>query len=293
MYERLENCPSCNQSKFENALICKDHSVSGESFALVKCNHCQLLFTNPRPVSDQLDKYYESDTYISHTDKANTLINLIYKTVRSYTLRQKRKLLLKYNQPGTILDYGCGTGNFLKQCQQNGFNASGIEPNETARNIAADKTKLPIYTSLEQIKSVHFETITAWHVIEHVSDLTDTISQLKNLLSNTGHLFIAVPNPNSKDSQHYKENWAAYDVPRHLYHFTKSSLHSLANSLGLKIIDIHPMKFDSYYVSLLSEKYGHNEGSFSKALANGYRSNRSASKTGEYSSLIYVLTHKH
>lgn len=292
MYERLEQCPSCKHTKFANQLICQDNSVSGESFALVKCENCTLVFTNPRPTPAELDKYYESPTYISHTDKANSIINLIYKTVRSYTLGIKRSLIERYRKQGTVLDYGAGTGDFLRVCQKTGWTVSGVEPNESARHLAQSKINQKLQTSLEKVQGAEFDIITAWHVIEHVTDLLPTLKRLKKLLAKNGYMIIALPNFNSYDSLYYKEHWAAYDVPRHLYHFTQSSFSSLAKSLDMQLVDTLPMKFDSYYVSMLSEKYRTNKNRFVSAFANGYKSNRLASKSGEYSSLTYVLKKK-
>lgn len=292
MYERLDNCPSCKHSHFENHSICKDYSVSGESFALVKCQNCMLIFTNPRPAPDQLAKFYESDTYISHTDKANSLVNLLYKIVRSYTLRRKRTLIEKHIKEGMILDYGCGTGDFLKECKAAGWSTVGIEPNENARTISKKKTLQTIHPSIDKMKEQEFDVITAWHVVEHIAELRSTLKKLKKRLSTAGHMIIAVPNAHSHDCHEYKDYWAAYDVPRHLYHFTQESLSALAKSLDLKVVDIHPMKFDAFYVSMLSEKYKSGKNRYVRAFLNGLRSNRKASKSGEYSSLIYVLTKK-
>ncbi len=291
MYEKFDNCPSCAHPKFENFLICTDHSVSGESFALVKCANCNLIFTNPRPKPEELSKYYESKAYISHTDKANSLINLVYKIVRNFTLRSKTKLIRKYSNVGTVLDLGCGTGDFLKACKNKGWTTSGVELNETARRIAIEKTNSHIATNLSDIsKGEKFDIITAWHVLEHVSDLKETIKQLKKRLVKGGHLIIAVPNIDSLDAKKYKQTWAALDVPRHLYHFSRSSFTTLAKKNLLKLVDIHPMKFDAYYVSLLSEKYKTGSMNPLPAFINGTNSNKSAKKTGDYSSLIYILT---
>ena len=290
MYERLENCPSCNHSLFDNYLICQDYSISNESFALVKCKKCELIFTNPRPAPDKLSKYYESDTYISHTYKSNSPINVLYKLVRYFTLRKKRRLIQRFKSSGTILDYGCGTGDFLKECKKGGWKTHGIEPNARARKISISKVNQNIYNSIEQLdKNNHFDIITAWHVIEHVSDLKKTVKKLRKKLTKEGYLIIAVPNVDSYDSSFYKEAWAAYDIPRHLYHFSSYSFLNLAKSEKLDLVKVFPMTFDSYYVSMLSEKYKTGKNHFIRGFINGWKSNIKAAKTGNYSSLIYVL----
>ena len=287
MYEKLEECPICSNKRFDNYLICDDHSVSKESFALVKCTKCSLILTNPRPKEESIGQYYESDEYISHTDSANTLTNFLYKIVRSYTLRKKATLIKRKNKGiGKVLDYGCGTGDFLMKCKKDGWEVEGVEPDDKARKLAQQKSDIPLHSNLATLDE-NFDIITAWHVVEHISDLANTIKSLKKKLKDGGYFIIALPNHQSLDAQIYKENWAAYDVPRHLYHFDRSSMKHFAKRFKLKVKDVLPMKFDSYYVSMLSEKY--KNGSIISAIKSGFKSNRSAAKTGEYSSLIYIL----
>ncbi|RED94133.1 class I SAM-dependent methyltransferase [Marinoscillum furvescens] len=293
MYEKLEVCPSCKHTAFSNFLIAEDHTVSKESFALVKCDKCQLIFTNPRPDEVHIGKYYESDNYISHTNSGNNPINLIYKLVRKYTLRQKVNLIAKYTSGKRILDFGCGTGAYLHSLQQANFDIAGFEPNEQAREIASNLTGIEIFHEQKQLKNAdNFHAVTAWHVIEHVHQLRDTLKLLRSKTADDGYLFIAVPNAASYDAQHYKEKWAAYDVPRHLYHFTPESFRFLANKSKLKVVDMLPMKFDSYYVSLLSEQYTHGRTKPIAAFKRGMISNQKAYKSRDYSSIIYVLQKK-
>ena len=288
MYEKLEECPICKHSKFTNYLICDDHSVSGESFALVKCDNCALVFTNPRPDNASLSSYYQSDQYISHTDKGNSLINFVYKIVRKYTISQKVKLVTRLNNgTGNLLDFGCGTGDFIKAANKKGWHSYGYEPDKQANKLASEKNPERILEKIENTDKT-FDIITAWHVIEHVSDLSNTIKILKQVLKPNGHLIIALPNHHSFDAKHYKEYWAGYDVPRHLYHFDPQSIKSFASSFKLKLIKTLPMKFDSYYVSMLSEKYK-SKGNLINALNIGLKSNKKARKTNEYSSLIYIF----
>lgn len=287
MYQRLENCPICKRSSFANQIICEDHLVTGESFAIVQCNSCKFLFTNPRPTEEELGKYYDSDAYISHADKANSLINLVYKIVRSYTLRQKVKLINSLTQHKTLYDYGCGTGDFLAIAQKNGWEIHGLEPNHSAAKLAEKKTGISLVNKSTDLSN-KVQVITAWHVIEHISNLQEVMQDLSNTLATDGHLIIAVPNHKSHDAKHYGKYWGAYDVPRHLSHFDRESIEKLANKNGLSVSKTVPMRFDSYYVSILSEK---NRGmpNFFRALYRGWLSNQQARRSGEYSSLIYIL----
>ncbi|WP_349566191.1 class I SAM-dependent methyltransferase [Ekhidna sp. MALMAid0563] len=247
-----------------------------------------MVFTNPRPEQSSLPDYYQSDQYISHTDKGNSLINFIYKLVRKYTITRKIKLIDKLNRgSGSLLDYGCGTGDFIKAANKKGWHAYGYEPDKDAKNIASAKNPDKILDKIENHNGP-FDIITAWHVIEHVSELNKTIKNLKKILAPDGHLIIALPNHKSYDAAYYKEFWAGYDVPRHLYHFDQESIKSFASKFKLRLIHTLPMKFDSFYVSMLSEKYRGNA-NLLNAIKIGLKSNNKARDTNDYSSLIYIF----
>ena len=287
--ENLTHCPICNSDKNELYKTVKDYTVSHENFNIVKCKHCNFLYTNPRPKLDDLGNYYASDNYISHTNKSNNPVNLVYKLARTQTLKWKYNLLNK-TSPKSILDYGCGTGHFLNYAKKKGLSITGFEPDNDARLIAKETLGKKIFSSTKEIQS-SFDCITLWHVLEHISDLNEVVHWLKKHLTENGRLIIALPNPASYDAQYFKEHWAAYDVPRHLYHFTKKDVSTLANKHSFCIESIHPMKLDAYYVSLLSNKNKTNRVKPLKSFINGFKSNTYAHKEMNYSSLIYVLKH--
>jgi 2-polyprenyl-3-methyl-5-hydroxy-6-metoxy-1,4-benzoquinol methylase len=214
----------------------------------------------------------------------------MYKLARTQTLKWKYNLVSK-TQPKSILDYGCGTGHFLNYCKKKGLNISGVEPNSEARTIATKQLDTAIFALPTLIKK-KFNVITLWHVLEHVPDLNQVVDWLKNHLAENGRLIIAVPNPESYDAKLYKEYWAAYDVPRHLSHFSKNTLGNLANRHNFSIESIHPMKLDSFYVSLLSNKHKFAASKPINSFITGLKSNSYARKSMNYSSLIYVLTHQ-
>jgi 2-polyprenyl-3-methyl-5-hydroxy-6-metoxy-1,4-benzoquinol methylase len=291
MYERLDNCPLCNSGHFHNKVITKDYTVSGESFAIVECDNCKLNFTNPRPSQNDIKSFYESEDYISHSDKSHSIYDLAYRTVRYFTLKAKVRLVNNLNtKKKTILDYGCGTGNFLASCKKASWSVTGIEPNEKARAIATSETGEDIYANIDEIPGdTEFNIITLWHVLEHIHDLKEAIKLLKKRLKKNGYLILALPNNQSWDAQQYGEHWAGYDVPRHLYHFNPETVKKLAELHEMKIKRIVPQKMDAFYISLLSEKYMNGANNPYKAILNGFKSNNNASKNNQYSSLVYIL----
>ena len=262
-----------------------DYSVSGEEFSLVYDKYYQLYYTTPIP--ENLGKYYQSNAYISHTDGKRGFFEKLYQWVKKYTLQRKMQLIEKYIPKGKLLDIGAGTGDFLRVAKGRGWKVMGIEPEVKARDRAGEKG-IFLQNSQDRVEET-FEVITLWHVLEHIPNLKEEIDFLKEHLNQEGLLIIAVPNYRSRDAQYYKEYWAAYDVPRHLWHFSKESIRLLFEEKGFELIEIKPMFFDAFYVSLLSEKYKSGKMNFFKGFYQGFCSNLSAICTGEYSSLIYLL----
>jgi SAM-dependent methyltransferase len=251
--------------------------------------------TSPRPTDSQLEKYYLSQAYTSHIKNGKSLIDNAYLLARSFTLKWKLSLIERYNSSSNreLLDFGCGVGEFLKLSAENGWKIRGVEPSDVARKNADRKVQPYIADSLKGLvhQTARFAAISAWHVLEHVADLNDNLGILRSLLHPNGTLFIAVPNHNSWDAKHYEKHWAAYDVPRHLWHFNLESMKRLLSAHSLRVDAVLPMRLDAYYVSLLSEQYlgRANVVRFANAIINGLRSNYMARNNGEYSSLIYIV----
>lgn len=290
--EYLASCPLCHNNNLQPYLACKDYTVSHETFQLQRCPTCQFVLTNPRPTEQQLPKYYQSEAYISHSDKSPGLTGRLYKLARTYTLSWKYELVRRHAaaEPRSVLDFGCGTGAFLETCQRHGLKITGVEPSSAAADIARNRTSGQIESSLDAITGT-FDAVTLWHVLEHVTQLHETLENLKRHLTENGTMFIAVPNLESADARHYREHWAGYDVPRHLWHFSPSTMEQLIHNHQLTLITVLPMRLDAYYVSLLSETYRRGKtpfGALAKAAYHGWKSNRAAHKTNQYSSLIYI-----
>ncbi len=291
----LNKCPICNAYQTELFLQTKDYFLTNEDFPIVKCIECGFRYTNPRPNEEAIGSYYDSEEYISHTNEKKGLISTIYQFVRNYSINKKVNIVKDYQKHGKALDIGCGTGEFLNALSKNGFETFGIEPNIVARNQAIENYHLDIKEEKEilNFQNSTLDIITMWHVLEHVYNLNDRLEHIQNILKPDGHLVVAVPNPDSFDAKKYEKYWAAYDVPRHLYHFGQIDITNLFERFSFEVIKTVPMKFDSYYVSLLSEKYKNGSSRIIPAFINGFRSNFYAqTHQKNYSSLIYILKPK-
>lgn len=293
--EVVKFCPVCKGSSFAGIIECEDYTYSHRQFTIQQCLSCHLLLTNPRPDQNTIGDYYKSETYISHSGKSNSIFDWLYLKARNYTLRWKLNMITSRKLKSAILDYGCGTGEFINYMATNNWDTSAVEPSDEARAKVEAQSKnknLSVYKQLEDLPEKKFDVITLWHVLEHVPDPDILIAQLKQKLNQSGLIFVAVPNHQSFDGQHYQKHWAAYDVPRHFWHFAPTNMTQLFGNHSLVIREVLPMKLDAFYVSLLSEKYKnnshHNFITPFRALLTGFRSNVKARKTSNYSSLIYI-----
>ncbi|MCG7858025.1 class I SAM-dependent methyltransferase [Flavihumibacter sediminis] len=287
-----QNCPVCGDAAIQPVMEAKDHTVSGEIFSIWQCNNCKLRFTQDVPDAGSIGPYYQSENYISHSDTKKGLVNSAYHLVRQYTLKQKRKLVQNTSgkNTGSILDLGAGTGAFLNEMKEHGWTVTGLEPDAGARKHAHDRYGLNFADAenLFKLNEKSFDIISMWHVLEHVHDLHAYINQIRTLLVEGGLFILALPNYTSDDAAYYRSHWAAYDVPRHLYHFSPLSVRTLLAQHGLEIRAMHPMWFDSFYISMLSEQYKKGKQGYISAFVEGIRSNKKAlSNTESASSIIY------
>lgn len=282
-------CPICGESRFTKSFDVNDHSISGEKFSIVVCNKCRLHITHPLP--QNLGKYYESEEYISHTETRKGIVNKIYHLVQKENLSRKFVNANNHAPQGKWMDYGCGAGAFLNYLKSKGIPSRGFEPDNKARAVAKQKN-LEVNDILDYPATQEmFACITMWHVLEHIPNMQEIVHLHYSKLKENGILVIAVPNHESFDAKRYKSHWAAYDVPRHLWHFTEADITRLAEKNNFKLERTYPMKFDSYYVSMLSEKY--RKGTLLNGVATGFLSNLFARISGyPYSSQVYVLRKK-
>lgn len=289
--EIIKQCPVCGEGNFTPKLQCTDYTVSGDVFQIVECNGCQFLFTNPRPEESALSRYYQSAEYISHSDTSRGLINKLYKIIRGITLKKKFNLIRPYLKNNKLLDIGCGTGAFLSYCKNENIITAGVEPDDGAKKIAREKYSLQVEgeDSLNTFPDGSFSVITMWHVLEHVPRLNERVAEIRRILHPEGKLIVAVPNYLSDDAKRYGAFWAAYDVPRHLYHFTPSTIKRLFEKHGMVVEKVLPMYFDAFYVSLLSQKNKSGKMNYLKAFLHGFVSNWRG-LPDKYSSQIYILS---
>ena len=291
------HCPVCNSTTFTPFLTCKDNTVSKENFDLVQCTSCSFVFTQNVPSVEDIFPYYKSDAYISHSDTKKGIVNQLYHTVRKRALQFKLNLINKYNHTDLnhLLDYGCGTGKFAHTVSKtSSWTVDALEPDQSTRQTAESLLSKSIFSNISEVPENKYSIITAWHVFEHVYNLQETLQQLSSSLIKNGRMLIALPNRASFDAQYYKEHWAAYDVPRHLYHFHPETFSLLCQNNGLEIIETIPMYYDAYYISLNSEQFKTNSQGFGplelvNGFVNGLRSNLKAKSNNQYSSLIYVV----
>ena len=289
-----EECPACKSSHIQPCLETKDFTISRETFVIWHCNSCSLRFTQNVPTADAIGRYYQSNNYISHSDTKKGIINRLYHSVRNITLNQKRKLVQRATglKTGSLLDIGAGTGAFANAMKQANWNITALEPDETARSNAKKNYDLNLRLSEELFyqKPESFDVITLWHVLEHVHELHLYLQAFQTILKKNGVLIIAVPNYTSFDADYYKEYWAAYDVPRHLYHFSPQSMKLLMQQFMFVVTEMKPMPFDSFYVSMLSETYQTGHNNYTNAFLTGLKSNlRAYGKPANSSSVIYII----
>lgn len=287
-------CPWCGSDKAQINLWLKDDFLTKEDFHICECLNCGLLYTMPRPGKDKIGEYYKSEEYYSHQENKKGFIPKIYEKVKKINLKHKYSLATKGISVGNMLEIGCGVGDFLHTSETHGWQCIGVEPSEDAKAIARQRTKAEIIESeaLEKLPDASFDVITMWHVLEHVDNLRWQVAQLQRLIKPNGKIVIAVPNYKSYDGQHYKEHWAAYDVPRHLSHFNRTTMAKILTNNELKLVKTDKLKWDAYYISYMSEQYEIHKLPLLRGIYRGWLSNMKARRSGEWSSVVYIFEKK-
>jgi 2-polyprenyl-3-methyl-5-hydroxy-6-metoxy-1,4-benzoquinol methylase len=288
------SCPWCGSDKAQINLWLKDEFLTKEDFHICECLNCGLLYTMPRPKKEKMGEYYKSNEYYSHQENKKGFIPKVYEKVKKTNLKYKYKLATKGLDIGKMLDIGSGVGDFLHTAESHGWQCIGVEPSEDAKNIARQRTKANLIESaeIENLPDQMFDVITMWHVLEHIDNLRWQVEQLQRLIKPKGRIVIALPNYKSYDGQYYKEKWAAYDVPRHLNHFNRTTIVKIFNTKGLRLISTDKLKWDAYYISYMSEQYKLHQFPLLRGALRGWLSNIKARRSGEWSSLVYIFEKK-
>ena len=289
---RKRKCIICKSVSISEGKDYIDYSCSMQKFKIVSCETCGFKFTSPAPKEEEIKKYYLSENYISHTNNKKGFVNWAYQKIRNYTIKMKVSLLKKHSKIGRHLDIGSGTGEFISACKTAGFLVEGIEPSEKAREQSIKNYEVKVFkeNKLDFLKSESLDSISMWHVLEHVYDLEECLTNIKRVLKKNGVILVAVPNHESWDCSYYEEYWAAWDVPIHLWHFSKKNITRLFKTYNLELIRALPMFFDSFYISILSEKFKYGKQNLIKSLFVGLYSNMVGLNTQRgCSSTIYVF----
>ena len=287
-------CQLCNSEEIFHYLRCRDHFLSREDFDLDKCSSCGFIFTQDHPDEENSGKYYESDEYASHSDSKG-ISGILYSVSRKIMLRKKLRLIKKVTglNTGKLLDIGSGSGHFLAGMKNAGWDTAGIEINEKARNRSASKFGVKVLDPhmISTLGQESYDCITLWHVLEHFHDPFAFANEIKRLLKPGGVCVAALPNCSSYDALHYRAYWAAYDVPRHLWHFNSDTFRKFSAKAGLKPIEIHSLPLDVFYISMLSEKYKGTKMYFIEGILKSlWFSLITLSDKNRSSSLIYILS---
>jgi len=269
--QHIEKCPLCGHSQFAHIETCEDHFVSHETFSLYACCNCHFVYTQDVPIGEAKGRYYQTSDYVSHSDTKKGAVNWVYHQVRNVMIRRKTRLSVKGVKNGKLLDVGCGTGYFAASVKRQGWNVIGVELSATAAEIARSKFGIEVIPpeKLSELPHNQFDTITLWHVLEHLENLNEAMALFSKLLHEKGQLIIALPNRNSFDAAKYRASWAAYDVPRHIWHFSPDTFQLLARKHGYTITAMKPMPFDVFYISILSERYKNRKCPFLRGFLSG------------------------
>ena len=277
----------------EKHIMTQDFLTTNEKFKIIEDKETRVLKTTPTPKEEDLPSYYSSEAYASHQERANTPVLWAYMRVRKIAMKSKIKLISTFStKTGALLDFGCGLGGFLSATHAKGWTSYGIEPHQKAKTKAKKISGREVYSTIGEAQKTNkkYDVITLWHSLEHVVGLGKTIRFLYNSTKKEGKVVVAVPNHQSFDAKHYKNFWAAYDTPRHIWHFDQKSITNVFKKQGFFLERKRLMMWDAFYISILSEKNKRSRAIYFKAAVIGVISNFLSLFTGESSSITYVFS---
>ena len=246
------NCIICENNESVDYLQLTDRlSILPTNYHLVQCQ-CSFVYLNPRPKIDNISSYYPSEKYDPHYMSNKSIWIKFYHFVQFFTLRWKYSKIPDIHRSRNLLDIGAGQGEFASFMSKRGWNVVIQDANIDIidKNIPHDYN---FVKDLQQInESESFNVITLWHSLEHIHNIKDLYSQINRLLAPEGVLLIAVPNLQAPEKKSFGVKWAAYDAPRHLYHFHPDSIKRLCMKYDFKIVRKFSLFQDSPYNILLS-----------------------------------------
>lgn len=236
------DCNLC-ESKYTSFLFAAQDYISREYFNVVKCDMCGLVYTNPRPNSEEIDKFYGQHYYGKQNLRFKVLVELPIRLFR----RQRSRKILRLMDSGRILDVGCGRGRMLDEFRKRGWETFGTEFSEQAAGAAREEFGLNVRAiALKNwgFEDKFFDAITLWHVLEHLPDPHGTLREVNRILKDDGLIVVSTPNFDSFQAKVSKEKWFHLDVPRHYYHFSTRTLTQMLESVGFKVWRQHPFSLE-------------------------------------------------
>lgn len=254
----IDNCPVCQSNEFEHFMNVPDWLVSKKSFELSRCSKCNFVFTSNAPRPEEIGPFYESEEYVEHSDTNTGVIYGIYHYARQLMLGYKFKRIKDLTSGKKLLDVGSGSGYFVNHMKNKGYDVTGVEISDKAVKLCSEKFGINAHSPKDFLANKldkDYDLITLWHVFEHVYTVDEYFKLFSESLAEGGALILALPNLTSKDAAMFKEFWAAYDTPRHLWHFSPNTLELLANNKGFTLERKYKLPLDPFFNSMVSASY--------------------------------------
>lgn len=233
-------CPSCGGESAEPVLSAADpsNSLALPHFDVVCCTNCRLHYTNPRPSTGSIGRYYGAD-YRPHTGKAK-----VHRPLRGWYPLDWLRTPPPGDRRPRLLDFGCGAGHFLAGMDRQGWEAVGIDASESAVQAVRETVGLPAFAGSlphDELEPATFDLVTLWHSLEHVHDPASILREARRLLVESGRLIVAVPNFAGWPRRWFGPNWYGLDLPRHLTHFTPETLRNMLEQARFRVLGMrHP-----------------------------------------------------
>jgi SAM-dependent methyltransferase len=233
----LDHCPGCESTAQRELCVTRDrhYHIRGE-YRVVQCKTCELVFLNPMYEDWELAPLYPED-YYAYQDRFQ----------ESSGTRQFLKKLLRYevgtkdpsfDLPGKVLDVGCGSGWFLVQMRDQGWEPHGVEISEAAARIGREQANLPIFcgTLLDaDFPKDFFDYVRLNHSFEHMSRPNETLREINRILKPGGRVLIGVPNHAGLTARIFGRYWWYLGVPVHPFNYSATNLTTLLTRIGLQI----------------------------------------------------------